>query len=83
MLRFINQAAGAIHRAAPGAQVTVGAHSMPFATDLPMPGLWYPNAPMNYYSDDLLVSSSKAFLGGFLTTSHSGSERELKGLQVC
>lgn len=38
---------------------------MPYTTDLPMPGLWYPNAPMNYYSDDLLVSSSsKAFSGG-------------------
>lgn len=56
VLRFINRLAGAIHRAVPGAKVTVGAHSMPYTTDLPMPALWYDNAPMNYYSDNLLVS---------------------------
>lgn len=55
VLRFINKVAGAIHRAVPGAKVTVGAHSMPYTTDLPMPALFYDNAPMNYYSDDLLV----------------------------
>jgi hypothetical protein len=57
-LRFINRVAGAIHRAVPGAKVTVGAHSMPYSTDIPMPQLWYDNAPMNYYSDDLLVRYS-------------------------
>lgn len=56
VLRFINKVAGAIHRAAPGAKVTCGAHSMPYTTDIPMPNLFYDNAPMNYYSDDLLVS---------------------------
>lgn len=63
VLRFINRVAGAIHRAAPGALVTVGAHSMPYTTDREMPDLWYPNAPMNYYSDDLLVSSRKGLVG--------------------
>jgi hypothetical protein len=55
VLRFINKVAGAIHRAVPGALVTVGAHSVPYISDLAMPGLQYPNAPLNYFSDDLLV----------------------------
>jgi hypothetical protein len=33
MQRFINLVAGAIHGAAPGSLVTVGAHSMPYVTD--------------------------------------------------
>lgn len=56
MLRFINKVAGAIHKVAPGAQVTTGVHSIPYATNVPMPGLAYDNAPQDYYSDALLVS---------------------------
>lgn len=59
VLRFINRVAGAIHRAAPGSKVTVGVHSMPYATNVPMPGLrYYPgsdHAPKNYYIDAMLV----------------------------
>jgi hypothetical protein len=67
VLRFINRLAGAIHRAAPGALVTVGAHSVPYITDLPMPGLWYPNAPMNYFSDNLLVSGTSRWYSSTFT----------------
>lgn len=56
VLRFINKVAGAIHRAIPTAKVTVGAHSTPYITNVSMPNLWYDNAPMNYYTDEGLVS---------------------------
>lgn len=67
-LRFINKVAGAIHRAAPGAKVTVGVHSMPYCTTTPMPALkyGYDNAPFNYYSDAMLVCGS-----GDVTECHS------------
>jgi hypothetical protein len=54
--RFINKVAGAIHRALPGAKVTTGIHSMPYCTNIPMPGLSYDNAPFNYYTDQQLVT---------------------------
>jgi hypothetical protein len=54
---FINRVAGAIHRTAPGARVMVGAHSMPYTTDIAMPGLDEQNAPRNYYSDDQLIAA--------------------------
>ena len=31
--RFVNRAAGAIHRADPSARVTVGSHSLPYVSD--------------------------------------------------
>ncbi len=57
VLRFINRVAGAIHRLDPEAKVSTGVHSMPYNTDVPMPGLGFENAPFNYYSDASLVAA--------------------------
>ncbi len=57
VMRFINRVAGAIHREVPGAKVSCGAHSVPYNTSIPMPGLGYENAPLNYYSDQALISA--------------------------
>jgi hypothetical protein len=65
VLRFVNRVAGAIHRALPGAKVTVGAHSIPYATMIPMPGLRYERegAPYDYYSDAVLVRGEGCLRG--------------------
>ena len=57
LARFHNRVAGAIHRACPGALVTVAAHSMPYTSDAPMrlEG-WRPPA-RNLYSDAALVAA--------------------------
>ena len=56
--RFVNRMAGAIHRAAPGSLVTVGADNIIYTSD--RPGLarnsWEP-ANQNWYSDARLVSA--------------------------
>ncbi len=57
VLRFINRISGAIHRLQPDAKVSSGAHSMPYNTDAPMPGLDYAHAPFNYYSDASLIAA--------------------------
>ena len=57
LARFHNRVAGAIHRAAPGALVTVAAHSMPYTSDAPMKlEGWRPPA-RNLYSDAALVAA--------------------------
>ncbi len=63
VMRFINKVAGAIHRVVPEAKVSSGAHSMPYNTDVAMPGLGYENAPFNYYSDEALIRSGGDPLG--------------------
>jgi hypothetical protein len=60
LMRFVNRVAGAIKRAAPGTKVTVGAHSMPYNSDVPIPNLKngrsdYETAPVNYWKDSMLV----------------------------
>ncbi len=57
VLRFINRLAGAIHRLDPLAKVSTGTHSMPYNTDVAMPGLDYEHAPLNYYSDESLIAA--------------------------
>jgi len=59
VMRFINRVAGAIHREVPGAKVSCGAHSMPYNTDVAMPGLAFDNAPFNYYSDQALIEAGQ------------------------
>ena len=63
LMRFINKVAGAIHRTAPGAKVSCGAHSMPYNTDVAMPGLGFDNAPLNYYADKALIQAGSDPLG--------------------
>jgi len=63
MLRFINRVAGAIHRIVPDAKVSTGAHSMPYNTDVAMPGLGYDGAPLNYYNDERLIAAGGDPLG--------------------
>ncbi|WIA16053.1 hypothetical protein OEZ85_012780 [Tetradesmus obliquus] len=62
LLRFVNRVAGAIKRAAPGTKVTVGAHSMPYNSDVAIPNLKkgrsdYGSAPFNYWKDSVLVAA--------------------------
>jgi hypothetical protein len=57
VLRFINRIAGALHRLDPTIKVSTGAHSMPYNTDITMPGLDYTNAPYLYYSDASLIEA--------------------------
>ncbi|HYX36422.1 MAG TPA: hypothetical protein VE954_25225 [Oligoflexus sp.] len=63
VLRFINRVAGAIHRIVPNAKVSTGTHSMPYNTDVAMPGLDYAGAPFNYYTDERLVAAGGDPLG--------------------
>jgi hypothetical protein len=54
--KFINQCAGAIHRADPAAKVSNGAWSLYAATDVTLPGSSRPNN-FNYYRDDRLIAA--------------------------
>jgi len=54
--RFINQCAGAIHRADPSARVSNGAWALFSTTDVTLPGSRGP-ANINYYRDDRLIAA--------------------------
>ena len=54
--KFVNQAAGTIHRADPSAKVSNGAWALFSATDVTLPGSALPGN-FNYYRDDRLISA--------------------------